>query len=235
MDPAGSSSLNLNKILILFGALVVAMIVWSYINSPLVITTTGIGEVSVAASNATISISLAANDANPQVAASAVKQRIDAVTNVLISKGVAAEDIAQSQISTVPASLVTSGAQGFQSSATMGAKTTNISTISDLVAELYNAGAVVVSQPVLSVENQDVLEQQAFDAALKDAKKEAGTIALKNWKLIRKLVAVTQTSSPSTSTATTKADAVTQANNQAAIENGVFKIAKSVSVVYKLW
>ena len=153
----------------------------------------------------------------------------------LKSKGVADSDIAQSQITAVPAGMVTPGAGGFQATVTMAAKTVHVSSISSLVSDLYTNGAVVVSQPVLSIENQDSLEQQAFDSALKDAKSQASSIGNRNWKFIRKIVSVSQVSSPSTSTSTTKADTLTGANSQIAATNGVFKIVKAVSVSYKMW
>ena len=48
-------------------------------------------------------------------------------------------------------------------------------------------GAIVVTQPILSVGNADKLEKQAYDLALKDANTKSWGIALSNWKLIKKL------------------------------------------------
>ena len=93
----------------------------------------------------------------------------------------------------------------------------------------------MVSQPVLSAGDQKKLEDEAFDQALKDAKTQAGKIASKNWKFIKKIIALTQQSSASIATATSKADTLTEANNQQTAQNGVFKIVKAVSVSYKMW
>jgi uncharacterized protein YggE len=90
-----------------------------------------------------------------------------------------------------------------------------------------------VAQPVLSVDNKTELENQAFAAALKDAKSNASEVAKRNWKLFRKIIAVEQVTSPSTSTVTSRADVITE--NQETITGGVFKIVKAVSVSYKMW
>ena len=223
------------KYLILAAAVFLAAVFWTWISSPMIVTVTGSGEVSVPATNATVSYSLSSNDGSIQSAVTSVQAKADSMRDFLKSKGVADSDIAQSQITAVPACMVTPGAGGFQATVTMAAKTVHVSSISSLVSDLYTNGAVVVSQPVLSIENQDSLEQQAFDSALKDAKSQASSIGNRNWKFIRKIVSVSQVSSPSTSTSTTKADTLTGANSQIAATNGVFKIVKAVSVSYKMW
>jgi uncharacterized protein YggE len=223
------------KYLILAAAVFLAAVFWTWISSPMIVTVTGSGEVSVPATNATVSYSLSSNDGSIQSAVTSVQAKADSMRDFLKSKGVADSDIAQSQITAVPAGMVTPGAGGFQATVTMAAKTVHVSSISSLVSDLYTNGAVVVSQPVLSIENQDSLEQQAFDSALKDAKSQASSIGNRNWKFIRKIVSVSQVSSPSTSTSTTKADTLTGANSQIAATNGVFKIVKAVSVSYKMW
>jgi len=223
------------KYLILAAAVFLAAVFWTWISSPMIVTVTGSGEVSVPATNATVSYSLSSNDGSIQSAVTSVQAKADSMRDFLKSKGVADSDIAQSQITAVPAGMVTPGAGGFQATVKMAAKTVHVSSISSLVSDLYTNGAVVVSQPVLSIENQDSLEQQAFDSALKDAKSQASSIGNRNWKFIRKIVSVSQVSSPSTSTSTTKADTLTGANSQIAATNGVFKIVKAVSVSYKMW
>ena len=92
-----------------------------------------------------------------------------------------------------------------------------------------------MNQPILTVENQDKLEDQAVKDAFKDAKKQAFQMGLKNFKFIKKAIALTEQSSSTTSTATTKADIETQQENQEASLNGVFKIVKVVTISYKMW
>lgn len=212
-----------------------AILVWVYVSSPLTTSVTGVGEVSVPATNATVSFTISASADSPQSAISGVKSKADTLTNFLISKGTAETDIAQGQVSAVPASLVTQGAGGFQASITMAAKTVHVSSVSELVSDLYANGASVVSQPVLSVENADELEKQAYNQAVRDAKSQAGRVALSNWKLLRKIISISQSTSGSTSTATTKADVLTGEGDPVALENGVFKIVKAVTVTYKMW
>lgn len=183
----------------------------------MIVTVTGTGEVSVPATNAVISFSVSSTDASIQNAIANVNAKALTAREVLKSKGVIDSDIAQSQVVTAP---------GFTASITMAAKTSNVPGLTTLITDLYKNGVTVVSQPVLSVENQDKLEGDAFNLAMKDAKSEAGKISKSNWKFLKKLVAIAQSESSNTSTATTSSEAS---------ENGAFKIVKTVSATYKMW
>ncbi len=234
MEPQMSNSgWGIKRILLYVVLVVLALGVYVWISSPMIVTVTGSGEASVPATNATVSFTVSASDNSIAAAVASVSGKADSMRNYLKSKGIAEGDIAESQVTAVPAALVTTGAQGYQATISMAAKTIHVSEVDGLVADLYSNGALVVSQPVLSVENQDALSQQAFDAALKDAKNQAGAIGNKNWRFIRKIVSISQVSSPTTSTSTTKAD-ITNTNAQAT-SNGVFKIVSAVSVSYKMW
>ncbi len=226
---------NTKKILLVVGSIVAATVFWVWVSSPMVVTVTGSGEVSVPATNATISLTLSSNDSSISSVVAAVQAKADSMRQYLISKGVSEGDIAQSQVTAVPAGLVTAGAAGFQARISMAAKTTHVSDVSSLVADLYTNGALFVAQPVLSVENQDKLDQEAVDKAMKDARSQAFKLGLKNWKIFKKVVSVSQVSSPTTSTSTTKADSATENTNTVAALNGVFKIVKAVAVSYKMW
>ena len=227
--------MDIKKVLMIGLSLLVFLGIWIYVSSPLVITVTGSGEVSVPATNATISFTLSSADNSINGAVSSVAAKADQMRKYLISKGVAEGAIAQSQVTEVPAALISERASGYQATISMAAKTVHVADVSTLVGDLYTNGALVVSQPVLSVENQSKLDQEAFDSALRDAKSQASVIGKANWKFIRKLVSISQVSSPTTSTSTTKADALTTANSTTAATNGVFKIVKAVSVSYKMW
>lgn len=215
-------------------ALVLGAFVWEWITSPMIVTVTGVGTKTVPASSAALSLVVTANDVRPGDAIIAVKAKADALRNHLISKGVLADDIVESQISVVPASSVVAGASGYQASISMGAKTADVISVNDLVASLYANDAALVSQPVVTAENQDKLAQEALDEAMKDADKQAGLVAAKNWKLIRKIIAMAQASSPSSTTVTSRNDLQATGAEQAA-SKGVFKITQAVSVSYKMW
>lgn len=206
------------------------IIFYQWINSPMIVTFTGVGTVNVPATNATVSFSLLSSDNNAQAAITGVKEKAKVIRGVLKNSGISEEDILESQITSAPGQ-----AGGYQALISMGAKTVHVANISGLIGTLYANGASVVSQPTLSVENKTDLETKAVDEAMKDAKKQASAFSLKNWKFIKKIVAVSQQTSSSTSTATSKADVVTEATSQEAAVNGVFKIIKAVSVSYKMW
>jgi uncharacterized protein YggE len=214
---------------------VVLAIFWQWVNSPMIVTVTGVGEVNVPATNATVTFNISASDVTPEAAITNISGKADAIRQVVITAGVAEEDISQSQITVLPSSLVTPGTTGFQSSITMSAKTIHVSNVSSLITQLYASGAYAVSQPTLSVENEQTLDAEAYNSAVKDAKAKAGRIGMQNWKFIRKIVSINSQSSGTTSTATSKADVVTGSKNAIAAQNGVFKIVEAVSVSYKMW
>jgi len=223
------------KILVTGILLFLALIIWTYVDSPMVVTVTGSGEVSAPATNATLSFTLSSKNDSIESAISSVSEKADSMRNYLTGKGFAEGDIAQSQITAVPSSLVSSGSSGYQATVSMAAKTTRVSNIASFISDLYINGAVVVTQPILSIDNQSKLDEEAFNSALKDARSKAFKIGLSSWKLIKKVVSIGQASSPTTSTATTKADAITSSDNTTAATNGVFKVVKAVSVTYKMW
>lgn len=249
MEPANDSRFTANyssdtkpgvsdgvKKVITYGLVaIVLLIIWMYVTSPLVVTVTGSGEVSVPATNATVSFSLSANDASIGAAVAAVQAKAELMRVYLQENGVSEGDIAVSQVTAVPAALITQGAGGYQATVSMAAKTSHVAGVGNLVSDLYTNGALVVAQPVLSVENEDKLDEEVFATAMRDANAQATKIGKTNWKFIRKVISIDQATSATTSTSTTKADTLTTANDSVAATNGVFKIVKAVSVSYKMW
>ena len=230
MESAQSCVLSLKRILLAVAAVVFLMIFWTWVSSPMIVTLTGTGSVNVPATSATVGFSLLSTDASPQGAIVAVTQKAKSVREMIKAGGVSEEDILESQVTSAPAQT-----GGYQALISMGAKTVHVTGVPDLIGKLYAAGAGVVNQPVLSVENRADLEAKAVDEAMKDAKKQASLFALKNLKFVRKIIAVSQQTSGSTSTATSRADVITESTSQEAAANGVFKIVKAVSVSYKMW
>lgn len=225
MDKIKGSPKGWQKPLLVIGSVFVAVLAWVWISSPMVVTVVGVGEVNAPASNATISFNISTNNTSVQTAVSDANAGALLMRTYLEGQGIPVTDIAESQVTVTPLAL-TGGVARYQASIAMAAKTTDVANVSTLISNLYANGATTVSQPILSVDNQDKIDQQAFNAALKDAKSQAFSIGNRNLKLIRKIVAISQVSSPSTSTATTK---------EAGDVNGAFKIVKAVTVSYKMW
>jgi uncharacterized protein YggE len=100
---------------------------------------------------------------------------------------------------------------------------------------LYSNGVYVVSQPVLSVDNQETLEVQAMNLAIDDANSQISKIAIRNWKLLRKIVSVSESSTTSSATSTSGTTTTSTQTNTAEAQNGVFNVTKVVTVIYKLW
>lgn len=211
------------------------LFVYSWINSPLIVTVTGSGDVSAKAETATLTFTVSSNSDNPQNATSNVKSNIAKIKETLKASGIPESDIYESQISVLPASAVVKDATGFQASTSMGIKTTQIANLDGLINSLYASGAVVVTQPVLSVGDISTLEKQAYDLALKDANSKSWSVALSNWKLIKKIVLIEQSQTQPTSTVTTRADTASQVEKNLSPDDGLIKISKVVSVSYKMW
>lgn len=220
-----------------FAALLAAvlLIFWTWLNSPLIVSVAGTGEVSVHATTATVSCTLTNLDSTPTSAMQGVIAKAASVKQMLKASGIAEDKITESQVAVVPAGAVTSGAVGYQAVLSMTAKTGQIDGIQALIAGLYAQGAYIVSQPVLSVANPDQIQKQALNEALSDAQSKADVLASKSFKFFKKRIAIVQQSSQSTTTTTS-----TQTSNTAAITNqapasNVLKVVQAVSVSYKMW
>lgn len=216
-------------------AAIVLIFAYSWITSPMIVTVTGVGDISSKAETATLTFTVSQNADNPQSATAAVKSNIAKIKETLSQSGIPESDIFESQIQVLPASAVQVGASGFQASISMGIKTTQLTNLDSITNNLYAMGAVVVTQPILSVGSVATLENEAYNLAVKDAKKKAGQIALSNWKLFRKIVLIEQSTTQPTSTVTTKADTASQVEKNISPDDGLIKISKVVSVSYKMW
>ncbi len=218
-------------------SLAVLLVIFSYswIMSPLIVSVTGTGEVSAKAETAALTFTLTTNSENPQSALSSIKDSSTRIKEFLKTYGVEEGDIYESQTTVVPASAVAAGATGFQSTISMGIKTSMVNNLDNLTSQLYSQGAFVVSQPVLSVGNIDDLEKQAYNLAIKDAKKKAWSVALSNLKIIRKIVLIEQSTTGASSTVVNKAGAIDQAEKNLSPDDGLIKISKVVQVSYKMW
>lgn len=226
---------NIKRYLLIAGVFVVGVFFWVWANSPMIVTVVGTGEVTSKAETATMTFTISQNSDSPQNASTAVKESSTKIKSGLNTTGIPASDIFESQTVVLPSSAVTQGATGFTASISMGIKTKQISNLDRITNSLYSNGAVVVTQPILSVGNISDLEKQAYDLAVKDAKKKAGGIALSNLKLFRKIVLIEQSTTQPTSTVTTKADTASQVKNNLSPDDGLIKISKVVSVSYKMW
>ena len=228
--------INLAKILISLLVFTIVAFIWQWISSPMIVSVRGVGKVSVPATSATIGLTITADANNSIDSINAVKNKAENIRILLTGSGVAESDIAESQVVSYPTGLASLGMPGFQASIQMSAKTNNVSAVSELIGNLYDAGASLVNQPVLNVENQEKLEEQATREALRDAKDQVSNIGRKNFKFIRKVIALSEQSSNTSSTISSRPDFLDdQEFNEEAALNGSFEIAKLVTVSYKLW
>lgn len=224
MEPAQTSLKKYFGYLLLF---ILLITFYQWITSPLVVTVTGIGEVSAPAETATLTFTLSSNGEIPQFAADKIKAATNKIKEALIADGIPESSIYEASAVILPAASLTAGASGYQATLNMGIKTAKINNLDSLTATLYTLGANVVTQPILSIGNKEKLESQAYDLALTDAKKQANTVASKHWKFLKKIVLVQESTTPITSTVTSKADSFAQV--------GLIKVSKTLSVSYKMW
>ena len=216
----GSLKNCFSKCFLVWLGIIIAAFVIIWLNSPMELTVTGSGEVSVPATTASLSLTVSGSASSPTESINQAKAKIDDIKAVLRARGVDEADIFESQATTVPAAMLVPGSTGYQATVSLTAKVFDTASLNDLIADIYSSGAALVAQPVLSAEKQEELEQQALNQALADAKQQARTIAMNHWKFLRKITAVTSATSPTTSTVAS---------------SGSFKITKAVAVTYKMW
>lgn len=232
METANSS---FKKYLFYSIALVVLLFIHQWISSPMVITVTGSGEVSSKAETATLTFVLSSNNESPQTASDKVKETLKKIKETLKTSGIPESDIYEASVVILPASSIVAGGTGYQATLNMGIKTTQVNNLDGVTSNLYSQGAVVVTQPILSVGDKTKLENEAYDLALKNTKKQANSIALKYFKLFKKIVLVQESTTSPSSTVTSKADIVAQIDKNLSSEDGLIKISKVLSVSYKMW
>jgi uncharacterized protein YggE len=211
-----------------FIGLIAIFSIWTWLNSPLIVTVTGQGEMTMNVLNTTLTFSILGDGSDANGAIGSVKAKATNLRKILQDIGISESDIYESQISVVPSSTIVVGAQGFRSSMSMGAKNIPVNKVYSLISTLYANGASVVNQPEIASDNQQQLSKIAFDAAIKDAENQAADIAKTNHKWFRKAISITQSSQP-TSSVTNKSD------TSEASKDGSGKIISLVSVSYKMW
>lgn len=206
------------------------MLAYQWISNPVLISVSGVGEVSVPATKAIVSLTLTESDSTADGALTKMQQKATSIRDYMMQRGFA--EIVTTQPQLVPASLVAPGMSGYTVSVSMGGSTTQLENLNKIVAGFYGMGATIVSQPILAVEDEAKLAEKALAEALKRADDQAKQMAWKQWKLIRLVAAVEQADSGVTSTATSEKNPLAGEE----VESGdIFKISKAVSVTYRLW
>lgn len=211
-----------------FVALLVLFFVWRYITNPLVITVTGSGKVVVPATTARVTATVVDTADTAESVEISLKTKISSVRLAMVNGGVKEESLSQSQIQITPLAAVVSGAKGFSATVSIVGQSSDVANINTLLVKVYQAGASLVSQPVIEVNNEQQLENDALKMALKEADANAKYLAKLNWKLIKRVASVQQASSGNTSTTTKVAE-------KDGVLSSSFEVAKAVSVVYYLW
>ncbi len=219
---------NNKRYLVGFLALIIGFFLWRYISNPLTVTVSGTGRVSVPASSASVVVTALETANTAELVESAIRAKVAALRLAMVTGGISESSLSQSQVQVTPLSAVVSGATGFSAQVSLSGKTNDVSNLSGLVVRLYGAGATVVSQPVVEVENQKDLENQALQMAITDAESNLKSLTKIKRKLFRKMMSVQQASSGNASTTTKVTD--TNGTSGSSIE-----VVKAVSVVYWLW
>lgn len=214
-------------------AIVIGGWLWHWATTPLVVSVTGTGSVSVPAEKAVFTVTISAVDANLTSAVSQVRDRVSTLRQILETEGILSNEISEGQLQVTPAGALVAGATGNQAVVTLTVETPYVNEVSDLVVRLYQSGATIVSQPVVLAENQADLENQALKEALKEAGSNAASLGHSKWKFFRRAVSISQTSSGQAATSTKAAFA--EGGEDIVATNGTFEIVQAVSVVYEMW
>ncbi len=212
-----------------------ALFTYEWISSPMVVTVTGIGSVSAPAESASLTFSISNSADSPENALASVKAISTKIKSVLAEMGIPSSDIFESQAVVVPAASVVQAATGYQATLSMGLKTSKVSIMDRIISTLYSNGAAVVSQPVLTAQNRELMEKESYNQAFKSAKSKAWALQLSNLKILKKIVLIQESQNQATSTVTTQADTSSQLESDISPNDGLIKINKVVSVSYKMW
>lgn len=211
------------KVLLVGLAVIVSVVFGMWVFSPTKVVVTGTGKVSVPATSATFNVTVSATNDSANGALTDLRTKVNAVKKTLSDINIGADNITETQVTLTPAAAVVASAKGFQAMSTLTVKTANVVMASEIVVNMYASGATIVSQPVVSVEDQDKLEQRALKDALVNAKANLSDTV--GFRPIRKIIGIEQASSGNVAT-TTKA---------AAEGSGEFEVIKAVSVTYRVW
>lgn len=211
-----------------FLAILVLFFVYRYVTNPLVVTVTGTGKVVVPASVANLSVTILETADTVEKVESAARVKIASLRLAMVTGGMNEKSLSQTEMQITPLSAVVSGTKGYSAQVQISGQTSDLATLSSLVVRLYSAGAAIVSQPVIQVENQQDLENQALKQALADASSNVKQISSGKRKLLRKMVALNQATTGTTSINTRTVD--NNGTNTPSVE-----VVKVVSAVYQLW
>jgi len=220
---------NNKKYLIGLVILIVGFFAWRYISNPLIVTVTGTGKVTVQATSARLDASVVVTGDTVDQVLGDLKTKVASVRLAMVTGNVNEKNMSQSQIQVTPLSAVMSGAKGYSATVVLYGKTDDAVNVSDLVAKIYKAGASIVSQPVIEVDNEQELENSALKIALDEAGSNARYLAGLKKKMFRKMISVQQASSGNLATST-KIEMSSEGKTASS-----FEMAKAVSVVYWMW
>lgn len=204
-------------------AVIVSVVMGMWIFSPTEVVVTGTGKVAVPATSATFNVTISTTADSANDALSDLRAKVSGVKKALNDMNIGSDSITETQVTLTPAAAVVASAKGYQAMTTLIVKTNNVAMASEIVVNMYASGATIVSQPVVSVDDQVSLEKEALKAALKQAKNSL--VETVGFRPIRKIVGIEQASSGNVAT-TTKV---------AADNNGEFEVVKAVSVTYRVW
>jgi len=220
---------NTKKYVYGFLGVVILFFVWRHITNPLVVTVSGSGKVAVPATEALVAATVVETADSVDLVEKNLKTKIGAVRLAMVNGGVDEKSLSQSQVTITPLAAVVSGAKGYSATVQVSGQSKDVANLNILIVKVYQAGASIVSQPVVQVSNQQELENSALKMALVEADKNAKYLAKLKWKMFKKVVSVQQASSGNTSTSTK----ISSDNN--GVVGSSFEVAKAVSVVYYLW
>lgn len=208
----------------MIGLAVLAAIVlgiWGF--SPTDVIVTGTGMVSVPATSATFNVTITSVNDSAKVALTELRGKTDEIKKLLSGMSIESENITETQVTLTPSAAVVANAKGYQAMTTLTVKTNNVPMAGEIVVNMYAGGATLVSQPVVTVENQEKLEKEALKEALSKAKQSLSDTV--GFRPIRKIIGIQQASSGNTATAI-----------QASTDNTTsFEVTKAVSVTYRVW
>ncbi len=145
------------------------------------ISVTGQGKVTVVPDMATVSLGVNVERDSAKAARQAAADQMTKIVAALKALGIADEDIATAHVSLGPTYDYPTNAQpkirGYQLQNTVTVTVRDLAKVSDVVDGAVQAGATTVNGVTFDVKDRAAAEAKARDAAVKDAKTKADTLA----------------------------------------------------------
>ena len=234
LDSVGNVFQKNKKFLVIALAIILAIFLFNrFFADPAVITVVGTGKLQVAPAKVEMTVSRVDSSVDPVVAVNQGENN----TKILIDKSksiLTNPDIQRAFYQITPT--IVGGDKLYQVVNVFKLSSSEPTKTSDLIKALYTNGAITINNISFLPDQQEDVTQEARQAALKDAREQAGKIAKAAGKRVGRIVTITDDLNEVSGTVSSQEQGgdVVSANFSSAAPEKI-EVAKVVSVTYEIW